>query len=94
MMIGVLNYGENDIPFGVFWVGAGWYGEPHEAEPYSNCGPLWWRYVGQWIVNTTTHPTGDLLDRERGPQRGKRFLLWFEPERIHGKRPGATRAVQ
>lgn len=89
MMIDVLNYGlKNDIPFDVFWVDAGWYGEPHEAEPYSNCGPLWWRYVGQWIVNTTTHPTGDLLPIANAVHdAGKRFLLWFEPERIHGETP-------
>lgn len=89
MMIDVLNYGlKNNLPFDVFWVDAGWYGEPHEVEPYSNCGNLWYRYAGDWRVNTTTHPTGDLLPIANAVHdAGKRFLLWFEPERINPETP-------
>ena len=62
MMLDVLNYGlDSKLDFDVYWVDAGWYGAPHEDEHYSNCGPNWYRYVGDWRVNTTTHPTGDLM---------------------------------
>ena len=89
MMVDVLNYAlKNEIPFDVYWVDAGWYGAPHEADPYPNCGEHWYRYAGEWIVNTTTHPTGDLLPIANAVhQAGKRFLLWFEPERINPETP-------
>ena len=94
MMLDVLNYGlKNDLPFDVFWVDAGWYGPPHEDEHYSNCGPNWYRYVGDWIVNTTTHPTGDLLPIANAVHAAdKRFLLWFEPERVHPETELAKKA--
>ncbi|MBQ9372883.1 MAG: alpha-galactosidase [Thermoguttaceae bacterium] len=89
MMIDVLNYGlKSELDFDVYWVDAGWYGAPHEDEHYSNCGPNWYRYVGDWRVNTTTHPTGDLMPIANAVHNaGKRFLLWFEPERIHPETP-------
>ena len=89
MMVKVLNYGlENNLPFDVYWVDAGWYGKPHEADPYPNCGEHWWRYVGDWRVNTTTHPTGDLLPiTDAVHNANKKFLLWFEPERICQETP-------
>lgn len=94
MMIDVLNYGlNNDLPFDLYWVDAGWYGEPHEAEPYSNCGQWWYRYAGDWQVNTTTHPTGDLLPIANAVHKaGKKFLLWFEPERVNPETPLAKTA--
>lgn len=89
MMVDVLNYGlKNELPFDVFWVDAGWYGAPHEADPYPNCGGEWYQYVGDWRVNTVTHPTGDLLPIANAiHEANKRFLLWFEPERIHESAP-------
>jgi len=84
MMLKVLDWAvKNEIPFDTYWVDAGWYGAPHEDEHYGNCGPNWWKYVGDWRVNTTTHPTGDLLPISNAVhQAGMRFLLWFEPERV------------
>ena len=92
MMLDILNYGlKNELPFDVFWVDAGWYGAPHEADPYPNCGGEWYQYVGDWRVNTTTHPTGDLLPIANAiHDANQRFLLWFEPERIHESSPIAT----
>ena len=94
MMRDVLNYGlKANIPFNTYWVDAGWYGAPHEDEHYSNCGPNWYRFVGDWRINTTTHPTGDLLPIANAlHENGKRFLLWFEPERIHPETPTAKLA--
>ena len=55
---------------------------------YSNCGPNWWKYVGDWRVNTTVHPTGDLLPIANAVhQAGLKFLLWFEPERMTDSAP-------
>ena len=89
MMADVLQYCiDNKMPFDTYWVDAGWYGAPHEDELYSNCGPNWWKYVGDWRVNTTTHPTGDLLPVANAVhQAGLKFLLWFEPERMTDSAP-------
>lgn len=89
MMADILQYCvENKMPFDTYWVDAGWYGAPHEDELFSNCGPNWWKYVGDWRVNTTTHPTGDLLPiADAVHKAGLKFLLWFEPERITDSAP-------
>lgn len=89
MMADILRYClDNKLPFDTYWVDAGWYGAPHEDEHYSNCGPNWWKYVGDWRVNTTTHPTGDLLPIANAVhQAGMKFLLWFEPERMTDSAP-------
>lgn len=84
MMLDILQYSlDNKMPFDTYWVDAGWYGAPHEDELYSNCGPNWWKYVGDWRVNTTTHPSGTLLPISDAVHKaGMKFLLWFEPERV------------
>lgn len=84
MMADVLKYCvDNKMPFDTYWIDAGWYGAPHEDELYSNCGPNWSKYVGDWRVNTTVHPTGDLLPiADAVHKAGLKFLLWFEPERM------------
>jgi len=89
MMADVLRYCvDHKMPFDTYWIDAGWYGAPHEDELYSNCGPNWWKYVGDWRVNTTTHPTGDLLPIANAVhQAGLKFLLWFEPERMTDTAP-------
>lgn len=89
MMADILQYClDHQLPFDTYWVDAGWYGAPHEDELYSNCGPNWWKYVGDWRVNTTTHPTGDLLPIAKAvDQAGLKFLLWFEPERMTDSAP-------
>lgn len=84
MMADVLQYCvDNTMPFDTYWVDAGWCGAPHADEHYSNCGPNWYKYVGDWRFNTTTHPTGDLLPIAYAVHKaGLKFLLWFEPERM------------
>ena len=84
MMADILRYCvDNKMPFDTYWVDAGWCGAPHEDELFSNCGPHWWKYVGDWRVNTTVHPTGDLLPiADAVHKAGLKFLLWFEPERM------------
>jgi alpha-galactosidase len=89
MMTDILQYGvEHQLPFDTYWIDAGWYGAPHADELYGNCGPNWSRYVGDWRVNTTTHPTGDLLPiADAVHAAGLKFLLWFEPERMTDSAP-------
>ncbi len=89
MMADVLQYCvDNKMPFDTYWIDAGWYGAPHADELYSNCGPNWWKYVGDWRVNTATHPTGDLLPiADAVHKAGMKFLLWFEPERMTDTAP-------
>ena len=89
MMADVLRYCvENKMPFDTYWIDAGWCGAPHKDELYSNCGPNWSKYVGDWRVNTTTHPTGDLLPIANAVHKaGLKFLLWFEPERMTDSAP-------
>lgn len=89
MMQEVLQYTiDNKLPFDTYWVDAGWYGAPHEDEHYSNCGPNWSKYVGDWQVNTKTHPTGDLLPIANAVHKANmKFLLWFEPERCGSLAP-------
>ena len=84
MMLDILKYVvDNKIPLDTYWIDAGWYGAPHEDELYSNCGPNWYKYVGDWRVNTTTHPSGTLLPiAEAVHKANMRLLLWFEPERV------------
>ena len=89
MMLDILQYSlDNKLPFDTYWVDAGWYGAPHQDELYSNCGPNWYKYVGDWRINTTTHPTGTLLPiADAVHKAGMKFLLWFEPERIQDNAP-------
>ncbi len=89
MMTDVLRYCvDNKMPFDTFWIDAGWCGAPHEDELYSNCGPHWFKYVGDWRVNTSVHPTGDLMPiADAVHHAGLKFLLWFEPERMTDSAP-------
>ncbi|MDO5554616.1 MAG: alpha-galactosidase [Planctomycetia bacterium] len=89
MMLDILQYAKsNEFAFDTYWIDAGWYGAPHEADPYPNCGAEWGIYVGDWRVNTTTHPTGNLLPIANAVHdAGMKFLLWFEPERIENGAP-------
>jgi len=89
MMLDTLQYCiDNKFPFDTYWIDAGWYGAPHEVEPWSNCGPAWYRYVGDWRVNTTVHPTGTLLPiADAVHANNMKLLVWFEPERIYHETP-------
>ncbi|MDO4949363.1 MAG: alpha-galactosidase [Bacteroidales bacterium] len=68
--------------FDAFWVDANWYGKPRELDQSTNCGPDWYQWVGEWTVNTCTHPAGNMKRiSDAAHQKGMRFLVWFEPER-------------
>jgi alpha-galactosidase len=70
MMADILQYCVNHrMPFDTYWVDAGWYGAPHEDELFSNCGPNWAKYVGDWRV-TYASDRRPAADCQRGPRRG------------------------
>ena len=77
--IGYFN--KETSPFDTFWVDAGWYGPPHEPDPTTNCGDCWYKYVGDWRVNTVRHPAGLRPVSDAARAHDLDFLLWFEPER-------------
>lgn len=59
------------LPMDYYWIDAEWFGK----------GP-WWSATGDWRVNRDLYPHGmkpisDLLHAS-----GRKFLVWFEPERV------------
>lgn len=72
---------ENDLPFEYIWMDAGWYGMSDKPSPDEFEGD-WGDYTGDWRVNPHIHPDGmqEIVAAIR--EAGKKFLLWFEPERV------------
>ncbi len=74
------------LPFDHYWMDAGWYGGGCSVSPDEYEGD-WHMYTGNWEVNKFRHPD-DLLDVTKAIKNsGKRFLLWFEPERVRETAP-------
>jgi alpha-galactosidase len=72
----------NKMPFDCFWVDAGWNGPADMPDLISNCGNMWYRFVGDWRFNPTVHPDGNLAKvADAAHAAGMRMLLWMEPER-------------
>ena len=72
----------NKMPFDCFWVDAGWNGPAHMPDLISNCGNMWYHFVGDWRFNPTVHPDGNLAQvADAAHAAGMRMLLWVEPER-------------
>ena len=72
-----------NLPVDYYWIDAEWFGR----------GP-WWQNAGNWQVNKDLYPEGfkplsDLLH-----QSGRKFLLWFEPERVCEGTPWAAQLGQ
>lgn len=75
-----------DLPVEYIWMDAGWYGDDPAPSPNEFEGN-WYESTGDWTVNPHHHPDGlrELAAEIR--KAGKKFLLWFEPERaIRGTR--------
>lgn len=89
-MLAVLRYVvDNKLPFDTYWIDAGWNGAPHvTGSGYKD----WNRHLGEWQVNTTTHPTGTLLPiADAVHAANMKLLLWFEPERVSKDIPLRTK---
>ncbi|MBP5639743.1 MAG: alpha-galactosidase [Victivallales bacterium] len=83
-MLKILDGVNKEFPgfFNVYWVDANWYGEHRETLQPPNCGPDWWKYVGDWHLNTWAHPDGNMKKvSDAVHAAGMKFLVWFEPER-------------
>jgi alpha-galactosidase len=69
----------HDLPMDYYWIDAEWFGN----------GP-WYKNPGNWEVKRDLYPQGfkpisDLLHAS-----GRKFLLWFEPERVSEGTPWYT----
>lgn len=57
----------------VFWLDAGW---------YTGCGE-WFVNTGNWTVERTRFPNGLKPLSDAAHKVGSKFMVWFEPERVH-----------
>jgi alpha-galactosidase len=73
---------ENDLPFDIFWVDAGWFGRDREVAPSEFKSSDWASTVGNWRVNQWAHPGGFRPVTDAVHAAGMKFLLWFEMERV------------
>ncbi len=73
-MAAIDRLGQFGIEPDAYWIDAGW---------YECTGKTWWEGVGSWTPDRKRFPRGlkPIGDAARG--RGKRFVLWFEPERVY-----------
>lgn len=60
---------------------AGWYGIDTEPTPNEFEGD-WASHTGDWRISPIIHPNGMTDISKKLSERGKKFLLWFEPERV------------
>jgi len=77
---------ESGIDFDYFWMDAGWCG--HDTKTTSNeyTGD-WADHVGDWVISPLVHPNGLVDVAERIHASEKKFVLWFEPERVRKSVP-------
>jgi alpha-galactosidase len=67
---------KKEIPVEYFWIDAGWYGECKEVND-------WYAQSGNWSHNTSLYPNGLKPVSDSVHKAGKKFLLWFDPERVY-----------
>ncbi len=61
----------HDLPMDYYWIDAEWFGQ----------GP-WWKNPGNWEVKKDLYPQGFKPISDLLHSAGRKFLLWFEPERV------------
>ena len=71
---------KNGLPYDYIWMDAGWYGDGTSPTPDEFEGD-WYMHVGDWRVSKDIHPNVLKDVSEAVHAAGKKFLLWFEPER-------------
>ena len=69
------------LPFEYIWMDAGWYGDGTQPSPDEFEGD-WGQHTGDWRVNLNYHPDGLKDVSRKVHESGRKFLLWFEPERV------------
>jgi alpha-galactosidase len=68
-----------NVPMDYYWIDAEWFGH----------GP-WWQNAGNWEIKKDLYPDGFKPISDLLHQNGRRFLLWFEPERVCEGTPWAA----
>jgi alpha-galactosidase len=74
---------DNDIGIDNFWIDAGWHGDMEKTEKATVFNTKWGEQVGNWWPNEPNYPDGLKPVGDLAREKGMRFTLWFEPERIH-----------
>ena len=62
---------EHNLPIGCYWIDAEWFGQAS-----------WWGQAGNWQVKKDLYPQGFKPISDMLHQSGRKFLLWFEPQRV------------
>ncbi len=73
-------YEKMKLDYDYYWIDAAWYGPEGDYCPDVYTGN-WSENTGYWEPNPTAHPKGLRPIADALHERGKKFLLWFEPER-------------
>ncbi len=81
---------EAELPYDYIWMDAGWYGMD-ENPSTEECDGDWWNAAGDWRVNRHIHPNALEDVSAAVKEAGKKFLLWFEPERAMYNTPVAVK---
>ena len=69
---------EHDLPIDYYWIDAEWFGKGQ-----------WTTNVGDWSVKNDLYPDGFKPVSDALHESGRKFLLWFEPERVCAGTPWA-----
>ena len=69
----IYNTANRQFPVDYIWIDAGW---------YDLNGHTTWEWVGTWQPHPTRFPNGMAPVADYAHERGYKFLLWFEPERV------------
>jgi alpha-galactosidase len=72
----------HELGIEAFWVDALWYGGEGETGGDGGTGVDWATQVGTWRVRRDRFPRGLRPLAEAAHERGMKFVLWFEPERV------------
>ncbi len=77
---------ENKLPYEYIWIEASWHGTSENDSPDEFEGD-WGEQVGDWRPNKKIHPNGISEVSRAAHEAGKKFILWFEPERAFRETP-------
>ncbi|MDO8303492.1 MAG: alpha-galactosidase, partial [Sedimentisphaerales bacterium] len=69
---GINAVADHNVPVDYWWIDAGWY----------TCKDNWARWVGNVVPDPNRFPQGLKPVADAAHQKGLKFLLWFEPERV------------
>ncbi len=72
---------KENLPFEYLWMDAGWYGITTSPTPDEFEGD-WPHHTGDWRISPKIHPNQLQDVTEKIHSMGKKFILWFEPERV------------